>query len=126
MNPFRIFIVEDDEFYGEMLKHHLSKNPDYEVELYLTGKECVANLHKKPSVISLDFTLPDTTGHEVMKKIKEYDQDIPIIIVSGQEEIATAVKLLKEGAYDYLEKNEETKDRLWNSLIKIKENIGLK
>ncbi|MBU1014065.1 MAG: sigma-54 dependent transcriptional regulator [Bacteroidetes bacterium] len=126
MNPFRIFIVEDDEFYGEMLKHHLSKNPDYEVELYLTGKECVANLHKKPSVISLDFTLPDTTGHEVMLKIKEYDQDIPIIIVSGQEEIATAVKLLKEGAYDYLEKNEETKDRLWNSLIKIKENIGLK
>ncbi|PKP33721.1 MAG: regulator [Bacteroidetes bacterium HGW-Bacteroidetes-17] len=126
MNPFRIFIVEDDEFYGEMLKHHLSKNPDYEVELYLTGKECVANLHKKPSVISLDFTLPDTTGYEVMKKIREYDQDISIIIVSGQEEIATAVKLLKEGAYDYLEKNDETKDRLWNSLIKIKENIGLK
>jgi DNA-binding NtrC family response regulator len=61
-----------------------------------------------------------------MKKIREYDQDISIIIVSGQEEIATAVKLLKEGAYDYLEKNDETKDRLWNSLIKIKENIGLK
>lgn len=126
MSPIRVFIVEDDEFYGEMLKHHLSKNPDYEVDLYHTGKECVANLHKKPSVISLDFTLPDTTGYEVMKKIREYDQDIPIIIVSGQEEIATAVKLLKEGAYDYLEKNDETKDRLWNSLIKIKENIGLK
>ncbi len=126
MNPFRIFIVEDDEFYGEMLKHHLSKNPDYEVELFLTGKEFLANLHKKPSVISLDFTLPDTTGLEVMKKIKDIAPDVPVIIVSGQEEISTAVSLLKEGAYDYFEKNDETKDRLWNALIKIKENIGLK
>ncbi len=126
MNPFRIFIVEDDEFYGEMLKHHLSKNPDYEVELFLTGKEFLANLHKKPSVISLDFTLPDTTGLEVMKKIKDIAPDVPVIIVSGQEDISTAVSLLKEGAYDYFEKNDETKDRLWNALIKIKENIGLK
>lgn len=126
MNAFKIFIVEDDEFYGEMLKHHLSKNPDYEVELFLTGKDFLDNLHKNPSAISLDFTLPDTTGMEVMKKIKDIAPDVPVIIVSGQEDISTAVSLLKEGAYDYFEKNDETKDRLWNALIKIKENIGLK
>lgn len=126
MDPFRIFIVEDDEFYGEMLKHHLSKNPDYEVELFLTGKDFLNNIHKKPSVISLDFTLPDATGFEVMKKIKELAPEVPVIIVSGQEEISTAVSLLKKGAYDYFEKNDDTKDRLWNALVKIKENIGLK
>ena len=126
MSPFRIFIVEDDEFYGEMLKHHLSKNPDYEVELFLTGKDCVSNLHKKPSAISLDYSLPDTTGHDVIKKIQDFDPGIPVIIVSGQDEISTAVELLQSGAYDYIEKGEETKDRLWNSLIKIKENVGLK
>ena len=72
MSPFRIFIVEDDEFYGEMLKHHLSKNPDYEIELFLTGKDCIANLYKKPSAISLDFSLPDTTGNEVIKKDQKF------------------------------------------------------
>lgn len=126
MEPFKIFIVEDDEFYGEMLKHHLLKNPDYEVELFLTGNECIKNLYKNPSAISLDYSLPDMSGYDVIKKIKSFDPDIPVIIVSGQEDIETAVDLLKEGAYDYFVKSEETKDRLWNALIKIRENIGLK
>ena len=126
MKPFKIFIVEDDEFYCQMLKHHLSKNPDYEVEAFLNGTDCIKNLHKNPSAISLDYSLPDLSGNEVLRKIKNYDQEIPVIIVSGQEDITTAVELLKEGAYDYFVKNEETKDRLWNALIKIRENIELK
>ena len=76
MEPFKIFIVEDDEFYGEMLKHHLLKNPDYEVELFLTGNECVKNLYKNPSAISLDYSLPDISGHEVIKKIKSFGYNI--------------------------------------------------
>lgn len=126
MSAFKIFIVEDDEFYGEMLKHHLQKNPDYEVELFLNGNDCIKNLHKQPSAISLDYSLPDITGHEVIKKIKGYNPDIPVIIVSGQEDISTAVELIKEGAYDYFVKNAETKDRLWIALTKIRENISLK
>jgi DNA-binding NtrC family response regulator len=47
-------------------------------------------------------------------------------MVSGQEDITTAVKLLQEGAYDYFVKNDHTKDRLWNSLAKIRENLALK
>lgn len=126
MEPFKIFIVEDDEFYGEMLKHHLLKNQDYEVELFLTGNDCIKNLYKKPSAISLDYSLPDISGSDVIKKIKSFDADIPVIIVSGQEDIETAVDLLKQGAYDYFIKSEETKDRLWNALIKIRENVGLR
>lgn len=126
MEPFKIFIVEDDEFYGEMLKHHLLKNPDYEVELFLTGNDCIKNLYKQPSAISLDYSLPDISGSDVIRKIKSFDADIPVIIVSGQEDIETAVDLLKQGAYDYFIKSEETKDRLWNALIKIRENVGLR
>lgn len=126
MEPFKIFIVEDDEFYGEMLKHHLLKNPDYEVELFLTGNDCIKNLYKNPSAISLDYSLPDISGSDVIRKIKSFDADIPVIIVSGQEDIETAVDLLKQGAYDYFIKSEETKDRLWNALIKIRENVSLR
>ena len=126
MSTFKIFIVEDDELYGQMLKHHLSLNPDYEVELFLTGTDCLKNLHKNPSVISLDFRLPDISGHKVIKEILEYNPEIPVIIVSGQEDITTAVELLKEGAYDYFVKDDNTKDRLWNAITKIKENLELK
>ena len=126
MNSFKIFVVEDDPLYGEMLKYHLALNPDNEVIKYETGAECLKNLYKEPSLISLDFSLPDMSGFEVIKKIKEYNSDIPIVIVSGQDDVATAVKLLKNGAYDYFVKDEDTKERLWNTLKNIKETLELK
>lgn len=126
MTPFKIFIVEDDELYGEMLKHHLSLNPDNEVSLYTTGNECLKNLYKNPDMISLDFGLPDISGHEVVNKIQENNPKLPIVIVSGQEDVSTAVQLLREGAYDYYVKDDDTKDRLWNVCNKIKENLELK
>ena len=95
MNAFKIFVVEDDPLYSEMLKYHLSLNPDNEVIKFETGEECLKNLHKSPSLISLDYSLPDMSGFDVIKKVKEYNADIPIVVVSGQEDVAIAVRLLK-------------------------------
>ena len=125
MNPFKVFVVEDDPFYGEMLKYHISLNPDYVVEKFETGKDFLHNLYKNPSVISLDYSLPDMSGLEVLKKVKEFNPEIPVIIVSGQEDVSTAVILLKEGAYDYFVKDDDTKDRIWNALKNIREKVEL-
>jgi len=126
MNSFKIFIVEDDPLYGEMLKYHLSLNPDNEVYKFETGSDCLKNLYQSPSLISLDYSLPDMSGFDVIKKVREFNSEIPIVIVSGQEDVATAVRLLKDGAYDYFVKDEDTKERLWNTLKNIKERLELK
>lgn len=126
MNSFKIFIVEDDPLYGEMLKYHLSLNPDNEVIKFETGSECLKNLYQNPSLISLDYSLPDMSGFDVIRKVREFNPEIPIVIVSGQEDVAVAVKLLKDGAYDYFVKDEDTKERLWNTLKNIKERLELK
>lgn len=126
MSNTRIFIVEDDKFYSTLLDHHLSLNPDYEVHRFSTGKECLNKLYLNPDVITLDYSLPDTTGYDILRKIKSNNKDIPVIIVSGQEDVGTAVELLKEGAYDYIIKDENTPSKLWSSLIKIKETQVLK
>ena len=126
MNSFKIFIVEDDPLYREMLKYHLSLNPDNEVIKFETGSACLKNLHQNPSLISLDYSLPDISGFDVIKKVKEYNSDIPVVVVSGQEDVATAVRLLKDGAYDYFVKDEDTKERLWNTIKNIKERNELK
>ncbi len=126
MDAFRIFIVEDDVFYGEMLRHHLALNPDNEVHLYKTGEECLKNLYRSPAMVSLDYSLPDMSGLDVMRQIKKEHPEIPVIIVSGQEDISTAVTLLREGAYDYFVKDDDVKDRLWNVLKKIRENVQLR
>jgi two-component system, NtrC family, response regulator AtoC len=126
MSSFSIMIVEDDPWYGKILQHHLSLNPDYKVSRFLTGKECLANLHEKPDLVTIDFSLPDMEGDVLFKKIKEYSPDLPVIVISSQENISVAVNMLKMGASDYLVKDDATKDLLWNSVIRIKENQGLK
>ncbi|MCF8367886.1 MAG: sigma-54 dependent transcriptional regulator [Bacteroidales bacterium] len=126
MSSFKIFVVEDDPLYGEMLKYHLTLNPDNEVIKFETGAECLKHLHQQPSLISLDYSLPDMSGFEVIKKVKSFNADIPIVVVSGQEDVATAVNLLKDGAYDYFVKDEDTKERLWNTIKNIKERNELK
>ncbi|WP_300977004.1 sigma-54 dependent transcriptional regulator [Flavobacterium sp.] len=125
MEELKIFIVEDDPFFGETLKYHLKLNPDFNVLLFGSGKECLNNLHQKPAIICLDFGLPDISGDVLLKRIKEINNTIPVIIISGQEDIEVAVDFLKSGATDYIVKNNHTKDLLWNSILKIKENRSL-
>lgn len=114
--PVKIFVVEDDQAYTKFIKYVLGLNPDYEVEFFTTGKECINNLHKNPSIITLDYSLPDMPGQQVLEQIKSYDPNIVVIVVSAQEKIGTAVELLKAGAFDYITKDQDTKDRLLNSI----------
>lgn len=122
----RIFLVDDDPFFGEMLKYHLQLNPDYEVFLYSSGKECLSELYRNPDIICIDFGLPDIQGDDLFKQIKTLYPDLPIIVISGQENISVAIDFLKQGAKDYIVKNEHTKELLWSSIIRLRENISLK
>lgn len=124
-DPVKIFVVEDDPAYTKFLKYVLGLNPDYEVEFYSTGKDCIDNLQKNPSVITLDYSLPDMPGEQVLTHVRNYDPNINVIIVSAQEKIGTAVELLKAGAYDYITKDQETKDRLLNSINNARNKISL-
>ncbi|MFM9838770.1 MAG: sigma-54-dependent transcriptional regulator [Cyclobacteriaceae bacterium] len=124
-DPIKIFVVEDDPAYTKFLKYVLGLNPDFETEFFATGKECLDNLHKKPSVITLDYSLPDMPGEKVLKGIREFDPDISVIIISAQEKIGTAVELLKSGAFDYITKDEEAKDRILNSIKNARNKSSL-
>ncbi|HEY6899302.1 MAG TPA: sigma-54 dependent transcriptional regulator [Puia sp.] len=123
---FKVFIVEDDVWYGSMLQHYLSLNPEYEVKRFESPRDFFAALHENPEVVTLDYSLPDCDGAEVLKKIKEHNPDIRVIVISGQEDVATAINLLKNGAFDYIVKDDDTKDRLWNSILHLREISNLK
>lgn len=123
--PFKIFVVEDDPFYGELLEYILNRDPEIEVELMTSGAECLENMYKHPDVVTLDYGLNDMNGLEVMGRIKAANPQVEIIVVSGQQDVATAVNILRNGAYDYLVKDEEAKDRIWNSVQKIRDKKRL-
>jgi DNA-binding NtrC family response regulator len=124
-DPVKVFVVEDDPAYTKFLKYVLGLNPDYEVEFFTTGKDCVSNLHKNPAVVTLDYSLPDMPGEKVLSQIKAHDPNINVIIISAQEKIGTAVELLKLGAYDYITKDNETKDRVLNSINNARNKSSL-
>lgn len=126
MQIFKIFIVEDDPWYGEILAYHLSLNPDYEITRFTSGKDLLDNLYKNPDLVTIDLSLPDFRGEELYGKIRAFNEHLPVIVISGQEEIAVAVHLLKLGVADYLTKDESTKDQLWNAIIKVRETSNLK
>jgi len=116
----RIFVVEDDPLYMKLVRYIAELNPDHVVHAFEDGKSCIDNLHENPKVVILDYSLPDISGKEVLQAIKKYDPEIQVIVVSSQESINTAVTLLKHGAYDYITKDNETKDRLLNAINNAK------
>lgn len=121
-----IFIVEDDALYSAILSHYLSLNPDFVVKKFSTAAAFLKCIHEKPDVVTLDYSLPDGRGDELLTQIKEQSPDTKIIIVSAQEEIKIAIDLLKKGADDYIVKDAETQDRLWIAIKNLRENIRLK
>ncbi|MGV3636902.1 MAG: sigma-54-dependent transcriptional regulator, partial [Flavobacteriales bacterium] len=120
-----LFIVEDDPFYGELLKYHLSLNPDHAVELFRDGSTMLAQLHRRPAVITIDLSLPDMQGERLFERIRQVDPAVPVIVVSGQEDVKRAVGLLKQGVRDYILKDEHAKDLLWNAVQHAKESRQL-
>ena len=124
--PFKIFVVEDSEWYNRLLVHTLSLNPDFEIKSFFNGKDFLNSLFELPDIVTLDYRLPDYTGLEVLKRIREENSDVQVILISEQEDIDTVVSLLKMGAYDYISKSDDIKDRLTNTVKNIRSGIGLK
>lgn len=124
-SPFLIFVVEDNEWYNKLLIHSLSLNPDYTVKGFFNAKDVINALNEKPSVITLDYRLPDMDGSQLLKIIKEHDPSIEVIVISEQDKIETALDLLKSGAYDYFVKSKDIKDHILTSVNHIRKNFDL-
>ena len=123
-DPVKIFVVEDDPAYTKFLRYVLELNPDFEVEFYSTGKTCIQNLHKNPSVITLDYSLPDMPCEQILQEILAVNPDIQVIIVSAQEKISPAVDLMRAGAYYYIPKDTDAKDRLLYTIKNAREKVS--
>ncbi len=124
--PFKIFVVEDNEWYNKLLVYTLSLNPDYEVKSFFTARDFLNSIGEEPDIVTLDYRLPDISGLEVLKKIRQENSDIQVILISEQEDIDMVVTLLKLGAYDYITKSNDIKERLLNTVQNIRQGIGLK
>jgi DNA-binding NtrC family response regulator len=107
-----IFVVEDDKYFANMIKELLSRNNYRNVQVYNNGEDCLKNLKQIPDVVILDYRLGEMSGLEVLRKIKSTNPNIHVIFLTAQRKMNVAINSLKYGAFDYLEKNEESLQRL--------------
>jgi len=121
----KIAIIEDDKWYAEMLKYHVNLNPDVEALVFEDAASFFAD-KTGIDIVIMDYGLPDIAGHELLSKLRNERSKSDVIVVSAQEDVGTAIDLLKNGAFDYIVKDEDTKDRLWNAIHFIREQRQLK
>jgi DNA-binding NtrC family response regulator len=115
----KIFIVDDDIFCREMYAHHI-KNLGYtDIVSFDNGQDCINHLTEEPDIILLDHRMEPLDGIELLKKIKRFNPDIYIVLISGQEDMQVAINALKYGAFDYIIKGGNDVEMITAILKKI-------
>ena len=123
-NKVKIFLVDDDALFLKSLEIEFLDNADFTVETYPTGELCIANLSHNPDIIILDYQLDGIVknamnGLETLDKIKAFNPEIPVIMLSSQDKIEVAINCMHHKAFDYVVKSETAFVRLQKIITSI-------
>ena len=113
----KLFLVDDDAVFLKSLEIEFLQHADFDVETYSTGELCLKNLSHNPDVIILDYNLDGIeksamNGMETLDKIKAFNPDIPVVMLSSQDKIEIAIDCMHHRAFDYVVKSETAFVRL--------------
>ncbi len=120
----KLFLVDDDALFLKSLEIEFLQHADFAIETFATGELCMQNLSHSPDVIILDYHLDGIdkkamNGMETLDKIKAYNQDIPVIMLSSQDKIDVAINCMHHRAFDYVVKSETAFMRLQKIITTI-------
>ena len=123
-NKIRLFLVDDDAVFLKSLQIEFLQNADFDIETYATGELCISNLSNNPDVVILDYQLDGIdksamNGMETLDKIKAFNPDIPVVMLSSQDKIDVAVNCMHHHAFDYVVKSETAFVRLQKIMTTI-------
>ena len=104
MNNKVIFIVDDEQSISKLLSFWVKDKWGYSVEVFSNSESMLKKVNSKPDLILLDIMLPGLDGIETLKRIRQMDENLPVIMLSAQGSIEVAVESLRYGAYDYFSK----------------------
>jgi two-component system response regulator AtoC len=104
MRKTRILVVDDEHLIRWSLEQNLKKQ-GYDVLTAGTGEDAMRLVREEqPDLVLLDIQLPGMSGLEILEKIKEFDEEIIVIMVTAHGGLETAVNAMRMGAYDYINK----------------------
>ncbi len=102
--PVKVLLVDDETGILDSLGI-LFRGEGYQVQSALGGQEALAAMAKdKPDLVVTDIRMPGTTGLDILSRAREVDPEIPVILMTAQASLQTAVRAVNEGAFYYLQK----------------------
>ncbi len=124
VEPIKLFLIDDDALFLKSLEIEFLEHANFNIETYATGELCMKNLKHNPDVIILDYHLNGIVknamnGMETLDKIKAYNPDVPVIMLSSQDKIDVAIHCMHHRAFDYVVKSETAFVRLQKIIITI-------
>jgi DNA-binding NtrC family response regulator len=122
----RIFVVEDNEFFSQLIKQKLESNDQNEVTLFNNGDDFRRYLHLNPDIVVLDYNLPNTTGIDLLKEIKNFNDQIKTILISGQEKVDVVIEAFENGAEEYIKKDDNALTMLDLKVQKHSSTVNLR
>jgi two-component system response regulator AtoC len=100
---YTIYVVDDEETIREGIALHLGAT--YRIAVYEDAESAVEQLQSvPPDLVLLDIGLPGMDGIDALKEFKDFDPNLPVIMITAYEDIETVVKAMKLGAHDYVVK----------------------
>jgi DNA-binding NarL/FixJ family response regulator len=113
----KLFLVDDDAVFLKSLEIQFLNHSDFEIVTFATGELCIERLNESPDIVILDFHLDGIdkkaiNGIETLDAIKQFDSEIPVIMLSCQDKIEVAVQCMHHKATDYVVKSETAFVRL--------------
>lgn len=123
-NKIKLFLVDDDAVFLKLLEIEFLQHADFVIETYPTGELCVAHLSHDPDVIILDYHLDGINksamnGIQTLDKIKSFNSDISVVMLSSQDKIDVAIDCMHHRASDYVVKSETAFTRLQNIISNV-------
>jgi two-component system, OmpR family, response regulator len=120
----KLFLVDDDALFLKSLEFEFLQHADFNIETFATGELCLKNIDHNPDVVVLDYHLDGIdkgamNGMEALDKIKEFNPDIPVIMLSSQDKIDVAIDCMHHKAFDYVVKTETAFTRLQHIIATI-------
>jgi len=124
IEKIKLFLVDNDAVFLKTLEIEFLQHADFVIETYATGELCMKNLSHSPDVIVLDYCLDGIdkkamNGIETLDKIKAFNPDIPVVMLSGQDKIEVAIDCMHHRAFDYVVKSETAFIRLQKIITTI-------
>lgn len=123
-NKIKMFLVDDDALFLKSLEIEFLDNADFDIQTFATGELCIDSLDEDPDIIILDFHLDGIkknamNGLETLDKIKSFNRETPVIMLSSQDKIDVAIKCMHHKATDYVVKSETAFFRLKQIITSI-------